>query len=113
MRFSRHRSKNVSNYSDNGNLGLKKREPGIKSKAMKTTSNTVLISGGTAGIGLEIAKLLSTIGNKVIVTGRDGPRIEKALGQLKTATGIVSDVSKEGDVKTLVATLENNFPDLN
>ena len=25
---------------------------------MKTTNNTVLISGGTAGIGLEIAKLL-------------------------------------------------------
>ncbi len=48
---------------------------------MKTTNNTVLISGGSAGIGLEIAKLFSAGGNKVIITGRDKQRLDKPLGQ--------------------------------
>ncbi|HSY20070.1 MAG TPA: SDR family NAD(P)-dependent oxidoreductase [Candidatus Acidoferrales bacterium] len=80
---------------------------------MKTTHNTVLISGGTAGIGLEIAKLLSAQGNKIIITGRNQARLDQALAQLKNATGIVSDVSKEADVELLVATVKANFPGLN
>jgi uncharacterized oxidoreductase len=80
---------------------------------MKTTNNTVLISGGSAGIGLEIAKLLSAKGNKIIITGRDQARLGKALGQLKNATGIVSDVSKQEDVEALVVTLKKDFPGLN
>jgi len=32
---------------------------------------TMLFIIGTAGIGLQIAKLLSAAGNKVIITGRD------------------------------------------
>lgn len=80
---------------------------------MKTTNNTVLISGGTAGIGLEIAKLLSAAGNKVIITGRDKQRLDKALAQLKNAIGIVSDVSKKGDTEALVETLQHDFPELN
>lgn len=80
---------------------------------MKTTNNTVLITGGTAGIGLEIAKLFSTNGNKVIITGRDKQRLDKALGQLKNATGIVSDVSRKEDVATLTGILKKDFQDLN
>jgi len=80
---------------------------------MKTTNNTVLITGGSAGIGLEIAKLFSANGNKVIITGRDKQRLDKALGQLKNATGIVSDVSRKEDVATLIGILEKDFPELN
>jgi uncharacterized oxidoreductase len=80
---------------------------------MKTTNNTVLISGGSAGIGLEIAKLFSANGNKVIITGRDQQRLDKALGQLQHATGFVSDISNKEDAEALVATLKNDFPDLN
>lgn len=80
---------------------------------MKTTKNTVLISGGSAGIGLEIAKLLSAKGNQVIITGRDQSRLNQALSQLENAVGIVSDVSKKEDVETLIATLKHDFPGLN
>ncbi len=80
---------------------------------MKTSNNTVLISGGTAGIGLEIAKLLSEAGNKVIITGRTQKRLDNALGQLKNTTGILSDVSKAADTDALVATLTKDFPALN
>ncbi len=80
---------------------------------MKTTNNTVLISGGSAGIGLEIARILSAYGNKVIITGRDRSRLDRALSQLENVTGIVSDVSKKADAETLAATLKRDFPGLN
>ena len=80
---------------------------------MKITDNTVLITGGSAGIGLEIAKLLSAGGNQVIITGRDHQRLDKAIGQLKNVTGIVSDVSQATDVEALVARLHTDFPKLN
>jgi uncharacterized oxidoreductase len=80
---------------------------------MKTSGNTVLITGGTAGIGLAIAKLYSAAGNKVIITGRNKQRLDAELAQLQNATGIVSDVSKKEDAEILVETIKKEFPLLN
>lgn len=80
---------------------------------MKTTNNTVLITGGSAGIGLEIAKLLSENGNKVIITGRNEARLQKAASQLKNVSTIASDVSNAEDVDNLVSKIKTEFPDLN
>jgi uncharacterized oxidoreductase len=80
---------------------------------MKTTNNTVLITGGSAGIGFEIAKQFSQKGNHVIITGRDQKRLEAAAAQLQNVTAIVSDVSKEEDVNLLVGRLQKDFPTLN
>lgn len=80
---------------------------------MKTSNNTVLITGGGTGIGFETAKLLSEKGNSVIITGRNGSTLEKAAAQLKNVTPIVSDVSKEEDVQALVKRLTTDFPALN
>jgi len=80
---------------------------------MKTTNNTVLITGGSLGIGFEIAKSLSEQGNHVIITGRNAERLEKAAAQLKNVTPIVSDVASEQDIDKLVQTLNTQFPKLN
>ncbi|PSR55507.1 short-chain dehydrogenase [Adhaeribacter arboris] len=80
---------------------------------MKTTGNTILITGGSAGIGLELAKLLTQNNNQVIITGRNKERLQRATIQLPNVTAIVSDVSKEADVTNLVNTLYSDFPDLN
>lgn len=80
---------------------------------MKTTDNTVLITGGSAGIGFAIAKALADKGNKVIITGRNQERIDEALPQLPGAVGIRADVSSEEDTKNLVAHIYENFPQLN
>jgi uncharacterized oxidoreductase len=80
---------------------------------MKTTNNTVLITGGSLGIGFQIAKSLSEQGNHVIITGRNAERLEKAAAQLKNVTPIVSDVANEQDIDKLVQTLNSQFPQLN
>lgn len=80
---------------------------------MKTSGNTVLITGGSAGIGLAIARLLSQQNNKVIITGRTPERLAEAARQIPGVTTIVSDVSNGQDVAKLVKTLEQDFPELN
>lgn len=80
---------------------------------MKLSNNTVLITGGSAGIGFAIAKQLTENGNHVIITGRNKERLQKAVAQLNHVTGIVSDVSDEQDVNELVARLQKDFPALN
>jgi uncharacterized oxidoreductase len=79
---------------------------------MKTSNNKILITGGSAGIGYEVAKLLSQ-NNKVIITGRNKQRLEKAAATLKNTTAIVSDVSDADDVEKLVKQLYSEHPDLN
>lgn len=80
---------------------------------MKTTNNTILITGGSAGIGLELAKKLIAAGNKVIITGRNAERLEKAKAALGNVTTITSDVSDEAEIARLVKRIETDFPELN
>ncbi|HEY9003645.1 MAG TPA: SDR family NAD(P)-dependent oxidoreductase [Mucilaginibacter sp.] len=80
---------------------------------MKTTNNTILITGGSAGIGFEMAKLFSEAGNQVIITGRNKERMDKAIAKLKNTTDIVSDVTNAEDVDRLVAQLQKDYPSLN
>ncbi|MEI9935219.1 MAG: SDR family NAD(P)-dependent oxidoreductase [Ferruginibacter sp.] len=80
---------------------------------MKTTNNTILITGGSAGIGFEIAKLFSAKGNHVIILGRNEERLQKAAAQLKNATAIAEDVSNAADIDQLVKRLKDDFPNLN
>ncbi|WP_421943796.1 SDR family oxidoreductase [Pedobacter sp.] len=80
---------------------------------MKTSQNTVLVIGGTAGIGLEIVKQLTALNNHVIVTGRNVARLESALIGLKNVTAIPFDVSKADEVDELVERISKNFPNLN
>ena len=80
---------------------------------MKTTGNTILITGGSAGIGFEMAKLFSGNGNKVIITGRNEARLAQAAAQLPNVTVIQSDVSDAADTDALATKLVSEFPALN
>ena len=80
---------------------------------MNTTNNTVLITGGSAGIGFELAKLFAEKGNKVIITGRDEQRLKTAVTKLTNATGILSDVTDPAQVDQLVARITRDHNDLN
>jgi uncharacterized oxidoreductase len=80
---------------------------------MKTTGNTVFISGGSAGIGLAIAKNLSEQGNKVIINGRNEERLQKALQELDNASVIQGDLSVEEDRIRIATELKEQYPDVN
>jgi uncharacterized oxidoreductase len=80
---------------------------------MKTTQNTVLITGGSAGIGFAIAKLLTEKGNHVIITGRNAERLSKAAAQLQHVTAIAADVTSAADTEKLADRLVKEFPGLN
>lgn len=80
---------------------------------MKTTGNTIFISGGSAGIGLAIAKKLNEAGNKIIINGRNPERLEKALEQLNDAVAIQGDLSVEADRIRIAQDLKENYPQTN
>lgn len=80
---------------------------------MKTTNNTIFISGGSAGIGFEIAKQFAAKGNKVIINGRNKERLENALKQLNNAVGIQGDLSIESERIRIAEELKKNHPDVN
>src|SRR5690349_6488871 len=64
---------------------------------MELRNATVLVTGGSSGIGLSIAKTLVDAGAKVAITGRDEKRLMDAAQSIK-ATPIRGDVSNESDV---------------
>ena len=80
---------------------------------MKTTGNTIFISGGSAGIGLAIAKKLSEAGNKIIINGRNEDRLQKALIELEDAVGIQGDLAVEADRIRIAEELKTNYADVN
>jgi uncharacterized oxidoreductase len=49
---------------------------------MKISNNTILITGG---VGFELATQLLALGNAVIITGRDQPRLEGRLRRFTSA----------------------------
>lgn len=73
---------------------------------------TVLITGGSAGIGFEIAKLFSEKGHKVIITGRNKERLDNAAAQLNNVTAIACDVTNDKEVNNLVSIINSEFQNL-
>lgn len=80
---------------------------------MRLSGNTVLITGGSGGIGFAMAKAFLAANNKVIITGRNLDKLQKTKERLGEVAIIQSDVSNPAAVKDLYAKVSTNFPDLN
>ena len=80
---------------------------------MKLSANTVLITGATSGIGLELALQLLELNNTVIVTGRDAVKLQRIASQYPSLYTLQSDVSDPKAIATLYQTVVERFPGLN
>jgi uncharacterized oxidoreductase len=80
---------------------------------MELSGNTILITGGTSGIGLELATQLSRRQNTVLVTGRDPHKLREIQQTLPGVHTYQSDVSDPAAIVSLYERVTNDFPDLN
>src|SRR5258708_946708 len=79
---------------------------------MKLTDVRALVTGGSSGIGFEIARQLREKGAEVVICGRDETKVLDAAKRLG-AHGISADVSIESDVVSLVQRTIEICPDYN
>jgi len=79
---------------------------------MKLTGRTILVTGGSAGIGLAFALKFLELGNEVIVTGRR----QSALDELKRLhpklQTIQSDVADPAQIAALARRMKAEYPKL-
>ncbi|MGG1517010.1 SDR family NAD(P)-dependent oxidoreductase [Paenibacillus oryzisoli] len=80
---------------------------------MNMSGNTVLITGGSSGIGFEFASQLLKLGNTVIITGRDQARLDAAKKKLPTVHTFQSDAGDPQAITDLYAAVVKQFPKLN
>ena len=80
---------------------------------MRVSGNTILITGGTSGIGFEFAAQLLKLGNTVTITGRDQSRLEEAQRKLPGILTFQSDVSDPKAIPVLFEAVIKKFPALN
>ncbi|MGD8426715.1 MAG: SDR family NAD(P)-dependent oxidoreductase [Balneolaceae bacterium] len=80
---------------------------------MKLRGNTILITGGTSGIGLGFAKAFLKKGNKVIICGRRKHRLEQIEGEYPEIITRMSDVSKDEEREDLFNWVAKDYPETN
>jgi NAD(P)-dependent dehydrogenase (short-subunit alcohol dehydrogenase family) len=71
---------------------------------LKLAGKAALVTGGTSGIGLAIARKLAAEGCGVAICGRDRGKLDAAVAALKApaAKGFVADLCRPAEVATLV-----------
>jgi uncharacterized oxidoreductase len=80
---------------------------------MNLTNNTILITGGATGIGLELAKQFLQRGNTVIVCGRRADKLDEARQLLPQLITQQCDLSDAEQRRSLFRFCISEYPTLN
>ncbi|HEY0609153.1 MAG TPA: SDR family oxidoreductase [Chitinophaga sp.] len=82
---------------------------------MDISGKTVLITGGTTGIGLATAQLLVACGARVMIFGRHEPQLADALAYCKRENkegeihGLTADSSRKEDIERVFAAVDHQL----
>ena len=81
---------------------------------MKLSGRRALVTGGSDGIGLAIAKALAQRGAHVCIVGRDKEKLDAAMDVIgrESSQSIAADLSKEEGVQAVVNTLSSQTTSL-
>src|SRR5205823_84754 len=79
---------------------------------MKITGRTILITGGSAGIGLAFALKFLELGNQVIVTGRRQTVLDEVKAKYPKLHTIQGDVADPVQIASLATRVKAEYPRL-
>jgi uncharacterized oxidoreductase len=80
---------------------------------VKTTGNTILITGGGSGIGRALAEAFHKLGNRVIVAGRRKSILDTTVAANPGMQAAVLDVQNADALAEFVTEISQKYPSLN
>jgi uncharacterized oxidoreductase len=80
---------------------------------MKTTDNTILITGGGSGIGRGLAEAFHRLGNQVIIAGRGQKTLDETIAANPGMKSVTLDVSDPKSIQSFAAQVMKDYPSLN
>jgi NAD(P)-dependent dehydrogenase (short-subunit alcohol dehydrogenase family) len=86
------------------------RREGEREAMIRFDGKVVLVTGGTAGLGLATARLVRTLGAQVAIAGRDAARGAAAAAALgPDVLFVAADVARDDDVRRLMEEVRARF----
>jgi uncharacterized oxidoreductase len=80
---------------------------------MKTTANTIFVTGGTSGLGLGLALRWQALGNQVIIGGRRKELLDRIAAEHPGIGTVVIDVDDPASIQAAYDEVTTRYPDLN
>ena len=80
---------------------------------MKTSGNTILLTGGSSGIGRALGQRLHDLGNDVIVTGRRQDALDETAADREGIHAMTVDVEDADDLRRFAREVVEKHPRLN
>jgi len=74
----------------------------LRIKILKLDGKVAIITGGSRGIGFEMAKTFSENGATVVITSKNSQQLKDSANKLSNTLPISGDIRKEEDVKNVI-----------